>query len=86
MKASGAGLLGDAAVQDHHHPLPGLQDEAGLRHEERGGEVVARAKMPLWLSTPGQDWVSQYGAIGVWNLQKWNATINRVGSNCQAYW
>ena len=47
MKASGAGLLGDAAVQDHHHPLPGLQDEAGLRHEERGGEVVARAKMPL---------------------------------------
>jgi hypothetical protein len=32
-------------VQDHHHPLLGLQDEPGLRCEERGGEVVARAKM-----------------------------------------
>ena len=42
--ASGAGLLGDA-VQDHH-PLQGLQEPAGLRHEESGGEVVARAKMP----------------------------------------
>ena len=43
---------------DHHHPLLGLQDEAGLRHEERGGEVVARAKMPNNLLCIGRpfDW------------------------------
>ena len=41
----GLDLLGEA-VQDHHQPLLGLQDEARLRREERGGEVVARAKMP----------------------------------------
>ena len=41
--AIGAGLLGDA-VQDHH-PLQGLQEQAGLRHEE-SGKVVARAKIP----------------------------------------
>ena len=33
------------AVQDHH-PLLGLQEPAGLRHEENGVEVVARARMP----------------------------------------
>ena len=37
----GLDLLGEA-LQDHHHPLLGLQDQAGLRCEERVGEVVCQ--------------------------------------------